>query len=59
MQEGALTLGALTLVMWITSTHQLIIRSLAPSPTTVPFDSCHGRVIGINKNLFPMFLLLP
>ena len=22
-------------------------------------DSCHGRVIGINKNLFPMFLLLP
>ena len=22
-------------------------------------DSCHGRVIGINKKLFPMFLLLP
>ena len=31
--------------MWITSTYQLIIRSLAPSPTTAPFDSCHGRVI--------------
>ena len=41
--------------MWITSTHQLIIRSLAPSPATAPFESCHGRVIGINKNLFPMF----
>ena len=50
---------ASTLVMWITSTHQLIIRSLAPSPATTPFDSCHCRVIGINKNLFPMFLLLP
>ena len=22
-------------------------------------DSCHGRVIGIKKNLFPLFLLLP
>ena len=31
--------------MWITSTCQLIIRSLAPSPATAPFDSCHGRVI--------------
>ena len=31
--------------MWITSTLQLIIRSLAPSPATAPFDSCHGRVI--------------
>ena len=34
-----------TLVMWIISTHQLIIRSLAPSPATALFDSCHGRVI--------------
>ena len=35
--------------MWITSTHQLIIHSLAPSPEMAPFDSCHGRVIRINK----------
>ena len=35
--------------MWITSTLQLIIRSLAPSPATAPFDSCHGRVSGINN----------
>ena len=35
--------------MRITSTLQLIIRSLAPSPATAPFDSCHGRVSGINK----------
>ena len=35
--------------MLITSTLQLIIRSLAPSPATAPFDSCHGRVSGIKK----------
>ena len=35
--------------MWITSTLQLIIRSLAPSPATTQFDSCHGRVSGISK----------
>ena len=35
--------------MWITSTLQLIIRSLEQSPTTEPFDSCHGRVSGINN----------
>ena len=38
--------------MWITSTLQLIIRSLAPSPATAPFDSCHGRVSGIKKICF-------
>ena len=35
--------------MRITSTLQLIIRSLAPSPATSPFDSCHGRVSGKTK----------
>ena len=35
--------------MRLTSTLQLIIRSLAPSPATAPFDSYHGRVSGINK----------
>ena len=35
--------------MWITSTLQLIIRSLALSPATTPFDSCHGRVSEINN----------
>ena len=35
--------------MWITSTLQLIIRSLAPSPATAPFDSCNGRLSGINN----------
>ena len=35
--------------MLITSTLQLFIRSLAPSPTTAPFDSCHGRVSGSTK----------
>ena len=44
--------------MWITSTYQLIIRSLAPLPATSPFDSCHGRVIRNQQNLFPKFLLL-
>ena len=32
------------LVMMITSTLQLIISSLAPSPATAPFDSCHSRL---------------
>ena len=35
--------------MKITSTLQLIISSLAPSPATAPFDSCHGRVSGSTK----------
>ena len=43
----------------ITSTYQLIIRSLEPSPSTVPFDSCHSRVIRNQQNLFPIFFLLP
>ena len=38
--------------MWITSKLQLIIRSLAPSLATTPFDSCHGRVSGINNICF-------
>ena len=38
--------------MWITSTHRLIIRSLAPSSATAPFDSCHGRVSRINNICF-------
>ena len=37
--------------MWITSTYQLIIRSLAPSPETAPFDSFHGRVIRNQQKL--------
>ena len=35
--------------MLITSILYLIISSLAPSPVTTQFDSCHGRVGGINK----------
>ena len=35
--------------MRITSTLQLIISILAPSPATAPFDSCHGRVSGLTK----------
>ena len=35
--------------MMITSTLQLIISSLAPSPATAPFDSCHSSVSRINK----------
>ena len=38
--------------MRITSTLQLIIRSLAPSPATTPFDSCHGRVMRNQQNLY-------
>ena len=38
--------------MRITSTLQFIIRSLEPSSATAPFDSCHGRVSGINKICF-------
>ena len=40
--------------MRITSTLQLIIRSLAPSPTTTPFDSCHGRVMRNQQNLYSL-----
>ena len=43
----------------ITSTYQLIIRSLEPSPATAPFDSCHSRVIRNQQILFSIFLLLP
>ena len=43
------------LVMRITSTYQLIICSLAPSPTTAPFDSCHSRVIRNQQYLYPKF----
>ena len=38
--------------MWITSTHQLIIRSLAPSPATAPFDSCQSRVMRNQQNFY-------
>ena len=41
-----------SLVMKITSTLHLIISSLAPALATAPFDSCHGRVSGINKICF-------
>ena len=41
-----------TLVMLITSTLQLFIRSLAPSPATEPFHSFHGRVSEISKICF-------
>ena len=37
------------LVMRITSVPQLLTCTKAPSPATAPFDSCHGRVSGINK----------
>ena len=40
--------------MRITSTLQLIIRSLAPSPATAPFDSCHGRVMRNQQNLYSL-----
>ena len=41
-----------SLVMKITSTLQLIISSLAPSPATAPFDLCHGRVMRNQQNLY-------
>ena len=47
------------LVMRITSVPQLLTCTKAPSPTTSSFDSCHGRVIRNQQNLFPTFLLLP
>ena len=37
------------LVMRITSVPQLFTCTKAPSPAAAPFDSCHGRVSGINK----------
>ena len=40
--------------MRITSTLQLIIRSLAPSPATAQFDSCHGRVMRNQQNLYSL-----
>ena len=40
------------LVMWITSSH-LLFRTRVPSPATVPFDSCHSRVIRNQQNLYP------
>ena len=40
------------LVMWITSS-QLLFRTRAPSPATVPFYSCHSRVIRNQQNLYP------
>ena len=36
------------LVMRITSVPHLLTCTKAPSPATAPFDSCHGRVSGIN-----------
>ena len=38
--------------MLITSTPQLVISSLAPSPATAPFDSCHSRLSLNQQNLY-------
>ena len=40
--------------MRITSTLKLNIRSLAPSLATAPFDSCHGRVMRNQQNLYSL-----
>ena len=42
--------------MRIPSTLQLIIRSLAQSSATAPFDSCHGRVMRNQQNLYSLVL---
>ena len=40
------------LVMKITSVPQLLTCTKAPSPATAPFDSCHGRVMRNQQNLY-------
>ena len=42
------------LVMRITSVSQLLKCTKAPSPATAPFDSCHGRVMQNQQNLYSL-----
>ena len=47
-----------TLLMRITSTHQLIILNKASSPATTPFDSCMHNWFYESTKFIPKLLLL-